>query len=325
MLPDRLKIHRIIGEKQNSFAEDVRIGLTSAPKFLLPKYFYDELGSILFEAITLLPEYYPTRAEAEILQTFADEIVADFTGEIRLLEFGSGSATKTKFIIEAILRRQETLTFSPIDISPGVLEASAKQLLETYPKLKIEAFAGDYFGLLQTLKLEKTTQNLALFLGSNIGNFPPQEAANFLNGVRGILHKSDALLLGADLKKEREILEAAYDDSLGVTSAFNLNLFARINRELGANFDLRRFKHLAYYNEKAGRIETFLASLAKQTIEIKELGLHIQFEKGEQTHTENSHKYNLNDLENLATAGDFRLEKTWFDKKERFSNNLFRV
>ena len=324
MIPDRLKINRINYRETDSFAEDVKIGLTATPKFLLPKYFYDNLGSILFDAVTLLPEYYPTRAEAEILQTFADEIVSKFDREIRLLEFGSGSATKTVFIIEAILRRQKTLLFSPIDISPSALESSAKQLLETYPNLQIEAFAGDYFALLQTLELDSEKQNLALFLGSNIGNFTTAEATEFLTGVRGILHPTDALLLGADLKKPRPILEAAYDDSLGVTSAFNLNLVARINREFGANFALRQFKHVAEYNEPEGRVEIYIESLKAQTVEIKAFDLTIEFAAGERIHTENSHKYDLRDLAALAEKCDFRCEKTWFDREQRFSSNLFR-
>ncbi len=325
MTPERMKIRETVAETGDSFAEDVRCGLSSATKFLLPKYFYDELGSILFDAITLLPEYYPTRAEAEILRSFADEIVSRFNGEIRLLEFGSGSATKTRWIIEAILRRQKNLVFTPIDISPSALESSAKQLLETYPNLQIEAFAGDYFAFLQTHQPNLSKQTLALFLGSNIGNFAPSEATEFLSGVRQILREGDALLIGADLKKSRKTLEAAYDDALGVTSAFNLNILRHINREFDGDFEVSQFKHLAFYNEEKGRVEIYIESLREQTVNLRTLNLRIEFTEGERIHTENSHKYDAQDLAKMAAESDFRVEKTWFDAEKRFSSNFFRA
>jgi dimethylhistidine N-methyltransferase len=288
----------------------------------LPKYFYDELGSVLFDAICLLPEYYLTRAENEILQRYADEIAASVEGQKTLVEMGSGSASKTRLIIEALLRSQPELLFMPVDISATALESSSRILLQSYPQLKIEAFAADYFaGLAQLGKIPRR-RTLALFLGSNISNFDADEAHRFLRAMRSVLNKGDALLLGADLKKDPAILEAAYNDGLGVTSAFNLNVLARINRELGGTFDLQAFRHRAFYNEGVGRIEIYIESLLKQTVRIEKLDLEVQFESGELIHTENSYKYDMAGIAKLATDTGFECSRSWFDSQERFSSNL---
>src|SRR6476659_7374996 len=253
----RLYIHNLVKrDPLTGFAEDVRRGLTTQPKRFLPKYFYDELGSQLFEAICLLPEYYLTKAENEILERYADEIVSAVEGHKTLVEMGSGSASKTRLIIEALLRGQQELLFMPVDISATALESSSRILLQSYPRLTIEAYAADYFAGLAELGKKPRARTLALFLGSNISNFDLEEALRFLRALRSVLNKGDALLLGADLKKDPAVLEAAYNDALGVTSAFNLNVLARINRELDGTFDLRAFKHRAFYNEAWGRIES---------------------------------------------------------------------
>lgn len=336
----RLLVQRLTdgGDARAAFAEDVRRGLTSAPKQLFPKYFYDPLGSHLFDAICLLPEYYLTRAEDEILRTRADEIVAAVAGEgdaprLSLLEFGSGSAVKTRLLIEAALRRQPRLLYRPVDISATALEVSARALLQSYPQLGVEAFAGDYDAALARLDRRAggggdaggsdDTRTLALFLGSNVGNFDPAEAEQFLTAVRACLRPDDALLLGADLKKDSSALLAAYDDSLGLTAAFNLNLLARINRELDADFDLRGFRHRVRYDEPAGRVELYVESLRAQTVRVRELGLTVAFAAGEWTHTENSHKYDPAQLKSLAAGTGFRLSRAWTDAAGRFSSNLF--
>ncbi|MBD0369973.1 MAG: L-histidine N(alpha)-methyltransferase [Pyrinomonadaceae bacterium] len=311
---------------QASFAEDVRAGLLSTPRKLFPKYFYDELGSQLFEAICLLPEYYLTRAENEIIERYAQEMAAEVPGHKRLLEMGSGSASKTRRIIEAILEEQDELLYIPVDISATALETSARVLLQAYPRLSINAFAGDYYSGLKALgssHAQNGERTLALFLGSNIGNFDREGARTFLHALRSVLTDGDELLLGADLKKEREVLEAAYDDSLGVTAAFNLNLLSRINRELDADFDLRAFRHYARYDEEAGRIEMHLESLRSQVVRVARLDLELQFEDGERIHTENSYKYNMADLARLASETGFTLARTWYDSMKRFSSNLF--
>lgn len=322
---DRLRIHKLARtDARNGFAEDVRAGLLSVPKRLFPKYFYDELGSQLFEAICLLPEYYPTRAENEILASFANEIVDSFRGFKTLLEMGSGSASKTRSIIEAILRRQPDLLFIPVDISATALENSSRVLLQSYPELQIEAYAGDYYdGLAALRERPQGTHTLALFLGSNIGNFDTGEALNFLRALRSVLRAGDALLLGADLKKDPAVLEAAYDDSLGVTAAFNLNLLVRINRELGGNFDTRSFRHVVTYIEETGCVETYIESLHVQNIQIENLDVEIHFDDGERVHTESSYKYDLEGLSWMAGQTGFTRARTWLDSRKQFSSSLF--
>ncbi len=319
----RLSIHNLVTrDPRSGLAEDVRRGLSRQPKRFLPKYFYDELGSQLFEAICLVPEYYLTRAENEIMQTYADEIVSSVDGNITLIELGSGSASKTRLIIEALLRRQPELLFMPVDISASALESSSLILLQSYSQLSIEAYAADYFAALAELSRHPRGRTLALFLGSNISNFDPSEALRFLMALRSMLSAGDAHLLGADLKKDKQTLEAAYNDALGVTAAFNLNVLARINRELGGEFNLRNFSHLAFYNEEAGRIEIYIESCCDQTVAIKQLEIQVQFAAGEQIHTENSYKYDLTDIAYLATQTGFKLERTWLDSEKRFSSNL---
>jgi len=323
----RLRVVRLAPQGAGGgLAEDVRRGLTSSPKRLSPKYFYDELGSQLFEAICLLPEYYLTRAEAEIFAARSDEIVeaATVDSRVTLFELGSGSAAKTRRIIEALLARQGELLYVPVDISAAALEASAAALLEAYAGLRITAYAGEYDDALPRLpeNFEPGARALVLFLGSNVGNFDRDEARDFLRRLRRALRVGDRLLLGADLKKDAAALEAAYDDPVGVTAAFNLNLLARINRELGADFDPRRFRHVAVYNEREGRVEMHLESLADQRVRINALDLAVHFSGGERVHTENSYKYDRADLAALAASAGFRLARTWLDGEGRFSSNL---
>ena len=324
---DRLRV-RDLGTRGAAadFAEDVRRGLGSRPKFLRPKYFYDALGSQLFEAICLLPEYYLTRAENEIFAAHSDEIVslAAWGSRVTLLELGSGSATKTRRIIESLLGRQGELLYVPADISRVALESSSRELLRAYPSLRVEAYAGDYdeavgrFGDV----FEGDSRALVLFLGSNVGNFDAGEALSFLRRLRSSLREGDALLLGADLKKSPAALEAAYDDALGVTAAFNLNQIVRINREFGADFDPRTFAHVALYDEPQGRVEMHLESRRRQTVRIPALDLQIEFDAGERIHTENSYKYDLEQIARLAADAGFELARTWLDGKGRFSSNL---
>jgi len=320
---EKFLIHNLVKrDPRAGLAEDVRRGLSTQPKRFLPKYFYDQLGSQLFEAICLLPEYYLTRAENEILENCADEIVSSLDGNTTLLEMGSGSASKTRLIIEALLRRQPELLFIPVDISASALDSSSRILLQSYPQVRIEAYAADYFAGLAELAKKPRARTLALFLGSNISNFDPAEALKFLRALRQVLREGDALLLGADLKKEKSVLEAAYNDALGVTAAFNLNVLARINRELGGNFDLRAFQHRAFYNEAIGRVEIYIESTREQTVAIRRLEMEVQFRAGEQIHTENSYKYDLSDIAQLATETGFTSAHTWLDAGQQFSSNV---
>ena len=325
---DRLTIHRLAeGGDSNAFAGDVRAGLSADSKSLSPKYFYDELGSRLFEAICCLPEYYLTRAEGEILRTGAAEIVSSVTGPVRLLELGSGSSEKTRHLIDALLTKQTDLLYLPVDISDSILELASQRLLRLYPGLRITAFAADYFTALQALAKnvpsDPSTHTVALFLGSNIGNFGRDESREFLRAVRKLLRPDDALLLGADLRKSPGILIPAYDDALGVTAAFNLNLLERINRELDGNFDVKKFRHSATYNEELGRIEIRLVSREPQIIRVRAIDLEVKFAEGETIRTENSYKFDLELLSVMAEDTGFSLAKTWFDSANLYSFNLF--
>lgn len=329
---DRLVLLRTGTEvESNTFAEDVRAGLTSDPKVLPPKYFYDKLGSHLFEAIGCLPEYYVTRDENEILDKYSIEII-DAIGlppnrDVQLIELGSGSAEKTRQLIGPLLSRKTPLLYVPIDISESSLGRSSEQLLQLYPELKIKAFVGDYFAGLDALVSDtsdrETSHRIVLFLGSSIANLRPAESETLLRHVRRLLAPGDVLLLGVDLKKSPDVLLPAYDDALKVTAAFNLNLLVRINRELGGEFDIGRFEHRALYNEELSRVEMHLFSRVGQSVEIASLDLKITFAAGESIHTENSYKFDIKMLASLADRTGFSLAKTWYDSNRRFSLNIF--
>lgn len=321
---ERLIVHDLLRHNSHTdFAEDVRRGLSAEPKHLFPKYLYDDLGSKLFEAICYLDEYYLTRAEGQILATHADEIIESIPGDKTLIEMGSGSASKTRAIIEALLRNQEQLKFIPVDISASALENSSRALLRSYETLSIEGYAADYFDALVALGATSRGRTLVLFLGSNIGNFEQEEALTFLRAIRSVLRDGDGLLLGADLKKDSATLEAAYNDKLGVTQSFIVNELARINRELGANFDLSQFKLRSKYDSEAGRVEVHLESLSPQSITIADLNLQVTLKVGEHIHVEKAHKYDMDQLSVLAAASGFRRARTWCDDRRFFSSSLF--
>lgn len=323
-LSTRLVMHNLLAaQSADSFAEDVRTGLTATPKRLPPKYFYDTLGSHLFEAICQLPEYYLTRAETEIFERHADEIVATIPHLTSLAEFGSGSAVKSRYLLAALLARQEFLHYQPLDISPDILRQSAEALLESHAGLWITGYACDYLQQMPPLERRDGGRVLVLFLGSNIGNYTTEEATTLLQRMRQTMQPGDGLLLGADLSKDLAVLEAAYDDALGVTEAFNLNVLLRINRELGGDFNLRQFAHRAVFNAEQSRIEIYAVSRVAQTVRLAALDLEIEFAAGEAIHTENSHKFDATQLANLATASGFVPVKTWLDARGWFSSNLW--
>lgn len=304
------------------FAEAVREGLTGTPKRVPCRFFYDEEGSRLFEAICHLLEYDLTRVEGAILAARAPEIVAAVPGLATLAELGSGSAVKTRLLIEAILARRPTLRYVPVDISLSALEASAVGLLEDYPGLTITAYACEYAEGIARLARENGGAKLVLWLGSNVGNLERDAAAAFLRKLAGALAPIDRVLMGVDLRKDRRSLERAYDDAAGVTAQFNKNLLVRINRELGGHFDLARFKHRALYREDVGRVEMHLVSTRRQTVAIDRLGIEVPFEKGESIHTESSYKYSLPEIDALARASGMDVRARWLDERSRFSVNL---
>lgn len=324
-LLERLSLRRAPREAvRRTFAEDVRAGLTASPKVLQPKYFYDELGSHLFEAITALPEYYVTRAEAEILRAHAGEIAAVLGGPVWLLELGSGDGQKTRLLIEALLARQGKLEYVPVDISESAVEASSRSLLFSYPDLRITAYIGEYHLALRAVREERAApgRTLVLFLGSTLGNLDPAERTALMREVRAVLDPGEGFLLGTDLKKPESVLIPAYDDALGVTAAFNLNLLVRINRELGGEFNLGAFRHRALYNWEEGRIEMHLESRRAQTVAIRSLGIEVPFAEGETIHTESSYKFDLEQIAALAAGTGFELWRTWTDSGGRFASNL---
>jgi len=308
----------------DDFAGDVCAGLTAGRKWLPPRWFYDELGSSLFDTICFLPEYYVMRAEAEALTAHRGDIAAALGAPVRLVELGSGAARKTRILFDTITRRQRNLEYVPVDVDASMLERVGQNLLRDYDTMRVVAVRSDFSRPSLPLSLLPRTRarTVVLFLGSTIGNLNPEEAKAMLRDLRSSLAPGDALLLGADLRKDRSVLEPAYNDPLGVTAAFNLNLLGRINRELGGTFDLSAFRHLAFYDEELGRIEMHLVSRHAQRVTIEALELEISFAEGETIHTESSYKHDASTLQDLAEAADFRIEKTWSDSRRWFADVL---
>lgn len=320
---DRFHLYRAPeGPRRATFADDVRSGLTAARKYLPPKYFYDELGSALFEAICALPEYYLTRTEAAILDRSASEMVRALDGPIELVEFGSGSARKTRTLIGAALAEQARVVYHPIDISPAALEESAAALVAEYDRLHVAAYASDYFDVLESARLRTSQRVLALFLGSNIGNFDPAGARMLLRAMSASFKPGDGLLLGTDLKKDAATLERAYNDPTGVTAAFDKNVLGRINRELGGDFDLDDFAHVARYDARRGSVDSYLVAQRGCTVAIDALGLHLRFAAAETIHTESSYKFDEADVASLAADGGFRVAHRWTDDAATFAVSL---
>ena len=308
----------------DEFARDVGTGLRASPKRLSCRFFYDRDGSRLFELICSLPEYYLTRTEHRILQERASRIVGQAPMDTTLVDLGSGSAVKTRVLIEAFLERREKLLFVAVDISPTALEESSNELLELYPDLQVLTVAAEYRHGLERLRETLKGPKLILFLGSNIGNFDRPDAVRFLDIVRHTLTPLDRLLVGIDLRKERKVLEAAYDDARGITARFNRNILARINRELGGQFDLETFRHRAVYDEEEGRVEMFLVSTRSQKVAIEDLGMEVAFAEGETIHSENSYKYSPAEIDELVASSGLAIEGQWFDGDRRFSLNLLK-
>ncbi len=303
---------------------DLIAGLTQAQKTIPCHYLYDDRGSELFEQICELPEYYPTRTEAQILRDNGSAI-AQTTGNCELIELGSGSSTKTRLLFDAYEALGDRLHYIPIDVSAGMLEASAKQLLSDYPSLQIHGLIGTYQQALQHLPHSPLSKRMVFFLGSSLGNFAPEQCREIFQDVKKALNPGDYFLLGIDLQKSKAILEPAYDDSQGVTAEFNYNLLDHLNRRFQGNFNRDHFRHWTFYNSELGQIETYLRSTQQQTVHLKALDLTVEFREGETIHTEISRKFNLQDMEQeLATVGLNGL-KTWMDAKEWFALVLCQV
>jgi L-histidine Nalpha-methyltransferase len=301
-------------EADSSFARDVIAGLTARPKRLSPKYFYDQAGAQLFEDITALPEYYLTRCELEILRERAPEMARFFPPGSALIEFGSGSSKKVRILLAAA---PTIAAYIPVDISSEMLVQEAEELRRDYPRLAVLPVEADFT---QPFSLPAEAAGMAhtgFFPGSTIGNFEPHEACAFLRHAGRMLGRGATLIIGVDLVKDTSILNAAYDDAAGVTAKFNLNLLARINRELGANFDLASFSHEAFYNAERHRIEMHLASKKRQKVRVA--GRAIDFRAGETIHTENSYKYTLDSFRALARGSGWDPVAVWTDAGANFS------
>jgi dimethylhistidine N-methyltransferase len=310
-------------ETSSSFAAEICAGLTRPEQKELPsKFLYDEVGSALFEAISVLPEYGLTRADVRLLRQHAPDIVSRLPLPVIVAELGTGSGKKTRWLLEALARRRPSC-YCPIEISRSAL-AMCRRELGDIEAISIVGYEGEYLeGLARVAARRRDGEHLlVLFLGSTIGNFERPAAVEFLREVRRILRTGDSLLLGTDLEKPVAQLLAAYDDPLGITAAFNLNLLARINRELDADFMLPRFRHLARYNAAARSIEMYLRSTCAQTVTLREVGLAITLHEGETIWTESCHKYAAGEVPELATKAGYHCEAQWVDQEWSFAESL---
>ncbi len=306
------------------YAGEVVRGLSSRPKKLPCKLFYDDRGSALFEEITRLPEYYPTRTELEILQERAREICHAAGSPVSMVELGAGTAAKTSTLLRAFSGRQLRLQYFPVDISAAALAEAKTRIESECPAVVVRPVVADFsngFGFLRDIPGRK----VVLYLGSSIGNFDWNDATAMLRKVREQLAAEDALLLGTDMVKSPEILVPAYDDAQGITSQFNKNILMRINREFEADFDLDSFRHVAEWNPARSRMEIYLQSVPAQVVTLPTAGLKVRFAAGERIHTENSYKYTLQMVESMLCVSGFKLEKSWFDRREWFGLHLARA
>ncbi|MBL8184874.1 MAG: L-histidine N(alpha)-methyltransferase [Blastocatellia bacterium] len=309
------------------FAEDVLAGLTSTPKQLSSRYFYDDEGSRLFMEIMKLPEYYPTRAEFKIFEEQTDEICRAFTDGaigIDLIELGAGDGAKTAVLIHHFLKEGIDFTYSPIDISQEANDALSTRFKTMFPDLKISPLTGDYFKVLGSLKNGSGRRKVLLFLGSNIGNFQQDKALGFFRELRAVMNANDRLFIGFDMQKDPRVIVAAYDDPEGVTAAFNLNLLSRINRELGADFDLSKFSHYAQYRPVECAARSFLISREKQTVTIKALNRSFDFDQWEPIFMEISQKYTRAMIEELSSDSGFEIEQEFYNPDDFYIDSLWR-
>lgn len=320
-LEDRLRLERLISPTLSPAeidrGSDVVNGLTQIRKSLSPRYFYDDRGSELFEQICELPEYYPTRTEAAILRDCAPEI-ASLTGACEIVELGSGSSTKTRILLDAYEKRGYPLRYLPIDVSGGILESSAKQLLRDYPSLQVHGLVSTYEMALANLAPAGLPTRTICFLGSTLGNLNAKECDVFFSQIVEAMEVGEYFLLGIDLHKSKDILEPAYNDSQGVTAEFNLNMLRHLNRRFDGNFDTQQFEHVAFYNETEHQIEMHLQSLRSQTVELRALDLTVDFDKSETILTEISRKFDLNHMQQYLQKQGLTTVKYWTDPNRWF-------
>ena len=297
------------------FLADVIDGLSRSQKALQCKYFYDEIGSKLFDQICELDEYYLTRTERKIMIDHSDDMAEQIGTEVMLVEFGSGSSVKTKVLLDSL---HNPIAYVPLDISEDHLIKTAGELRQAYPHIEILPLVADFTKPFELPAASRPISHAAVFFpGSTIGNFLPEEAAQMLTTIANILGREGGLLIGIDLQKDPTVIEAAYNDSRGVTDAFNLNVLHRVNRELHGNFNVDQFKHKAFYNAEKGRVEIYIESLCDQSVDVA--GHTFEFVAGEQIFTEYSHKYTVDGFVELAAKSGFALHKHWTDENDLFA------
>lgn len=309
-----------------NFSEDVLHGLTSNPKRLPSKYFYDAQGSKIFQEIMAMPEYYLTKAEMQIFQTHAGEIAAMVNQpDLRFIELGAGDASKTYYLLKALLELNKDLVYSPLDISSEALKQAQYSLSQRLPKLKVAPIHGEYFQMLESLGQEEDkTPKLISILGSNLGNFTYQGAASFLKQLNSVLLDGDMLLIGIDLKKSPSLILPAYSDSQGITARFNLNLLERINRELGGHFNTKHFQHYASYEPETGEVKSYLISQKEQEILLEKLNRSFHFGALENLHTEISKKYHPEEFKTLIQEAGFTWVEAYFDSEVYFMDVILK-
>ncbi len=315
-------------EVLSQFAQDTIEGLGSHPKTISSKYFYDTEGDKIFQQIMAMPEYYLTRSEFEIFEHQGKEIATTMTKgseNFNLIEFGAGDGYKTKLLLQQLLNTGVGFTYYPVDISKNILQELEKELKAEFPQLEVSPLNLDYFEALKTLSKLNTNKNITLFLGSNIGNFHDHEARQFLDQFKHQCRPGDRLLLGVDLKKDPRIITLAYDDPHGITAAFNLNLLKRMNRELGAHFQLDNFSHHTFYEPISGEVFSYLVSLKEQNVSFDTLDLPISFEAYEMIHTEISKKYSIRELDVMASDLGFAVQKHFTDTNHYFVDSLWEI
>jgi dimethylhistidine N-methyltransferase len=301
-----------------TFAEEIRDTLQQSKKSISPKFFYDGNGSKIFDEICSLPEYYPYNAETEILEKIEQKLLLYLSEEFHLVELGSGSSVKTRLLIDVLFKSQKYLQYFPIDISE-ILDQSAKNLCMDYQNLTVTGVVDTFENGLDFIENYDDKPNLITFLGSSFGNFGQSEGMRFLKKINALMKSDDLFLIGLDLKKNSNILHNAYNDTQNTTAKFNLNVLKRINEELDGNFNLENFEHHAVYNEKKGRIEMYLRSLYEQSVEIQKSNLRITLSKDELIHTENSHKFSIEQIELSLRDSNFEKLEMWFDSRNYFA------
>jgi dimethylhistidine N-methyltransferase len=310
---------------EKTFADEVEEGLSARPKFLSSKYHYDDEGSRIFQEIMAMPEYYLTNCELDIMKNRAIEILdaTGFEGHFNIIELGAGDGLKTKEFLRNLLSANADFTYVPIDISKEAIELLETSMTASLPQLKMNPQVGDYFEVMDKVEAEDNSPSLVLFLGSNIGNFKDEWAVDLLQHMHKHMRTGDKLLVGFDLMKNPNLIRNAYQDAAGVTARFNLNVLARINRELGGNFNLEKFDYYSHYNPLNGEVRSYLYSTIDQEVQVESIGKSFHFEKDEVIWMELSKKYSFLEIEKLGANAGFKFEKHFLDGREFFSDSLF--